>query len=416
MSKSLRLSEKWFRRGLWLVALAFASFLIGLGGTVVGDLPQVETPLQLDDFLDRPAANALRAQVTQAEQAEQDAQTALEQAQLQRSKARSASQSERDTFNHWLATRSVTQRGEFDPEVLARTRALDVLKQAERTTQQAVEAQQQVALDARQAAAAASDRLASMEQEAQVRLNAELRKVELRVFLYRLALTLPLLLVAGWLFVKKRKGTWWPFVWGFIFFALFAFFVELVPYLPSYGGYVRYAVGIVLTVLVGRYAIVALGRYLERQQQKEALPDQQRRKELGYDVALARLAKGVCPGCERPVDLKNPAIDFCPHCGIGLFDHCRVCSARKSAFACFCHACGAPAGASASTPQAALSPDAAHASASHAAMAAASGAAAAKTVPTQNAAGMAAQGTGTAAVLSDASTGTSVPPLPTCPP
>ena len=77
MSKSLRLSEKWFRRGLWLVALVFASFLIGLGGTVVGDLPKVETPLALDDFLDRPAAQALRAQVKEAHQAEQDAQTAL---------------------------------------------------------------------------------------------------------------------------------------------------------------------------------------------------------------------------------------------------------------------------------------------------------------------------------------------------
>ena len=29
MSKALRLSEKWFRRGLWLVAVVFASFLIG---------------------------------------------------------------------------------------------------------------------------------------------------------------------------------------------------------------------------------------------------------------------------------------------------------------------------------------------------------------------------------------------------
>ncbi len=125
------------------------------------------------------------------------------------------------------------------------------------------------------------------------------------MFLYRLALTLPLLVLAGWLFVKQRKSTWWPFVWGFIFFALFAFFVELVPYLPSYGGYVRYVVGIVLTALVGRYAILALNRYLERQKLAEAMPDQQRRKELGYDVALARLAKGVCPGCERPVDLKN---------------------------------------------------------------------------------------------------------------
>ena len=344
MSKSLRLSEKWFRRGLWLVALVFASFLIGLGSTVVGDLPQVETPLQLDDFLDRQQASALRASVQQSEQAQQQAETALEQAELQRRKARSEIRTERETFNNWLAARSVTQRAEHDPEVLARTRTLDALGSAERATQKVVEAQQQAVLDARQAGAAAEKQLGALERDAQVLLNAEYRKVELRVFLYRLALTLPLLAVAGWLFVKKRKSTYWPFVWGFIFFALFAFFVELVPYLPSYGGYVRYVVGIGLTALVGRYAIVALNRYLERQKLAEALPDQQRRKELSYDVALARLAKNVCPGCERPVDLKDGVTDFCPHCGIGLFERCGACRTRKSAFARFCHACGAIAG------------------------------------------------------------------------
>ena len=356
MSKSLRLSEKWFRRGLWLVALVFASFLIGLGGTIVGDLPQVETPLQVDDFLDKPAAQALRAQIRDAEQAGETAQTALEQAQLQRSKARSETQGERETFNNWLATRSATQQSDQDPEVIARTQSLDRLKLVERKTQQAVETQQQAALDARQREAAAQERLNEMEAQGQVKLNAELRKVELRVFLYRLALTLPLLAIAGWLFVKKRKGTYWPFVWGFIFFALFAFFVELVPYLPSYGGYLRYVVGFGITAVVGRYAILALNRYLERQKQAELLPDQERRKELSYDVALARLAKNVCPGCERPVDLKNEAIDFCPHCGIGLFDHCGVCTTRKSAFAHFCHSCGTGAQASQPAPERAPSP------------------------------------------------------------
>jgi predicted RNA-binding Zn-ribbon protein involved in translation (DUF1610 family) len=203
-----------------------------------------------------------------------------------------------------------------------------------------VQVQEQAALDARQNAAATRQRLSDLESSGYARMNAERRKVELRVFLYRLALTLPLLALAGWLFVKQRRSTYWPFVWGFIWFALFAFFVELVPYLPSYGGYVRYVVGIAVTVLVGRYAILALNRYLERQRQAEALPDQERRKELGYDVALARLAKNVCPGCERPVDLKNEQIDFCPHCGIGLFDRCGHCHTRKSAFARFCHACG----------------------------------------------------------------------------
>jgi len=334
------MSEKWFRRGLWLVAFVFGGFLIGLGGTVVGDLPKVEATLQLDDFLDKQVANNLREQVRSAQQVEQDAQNALDQAQLQRSKARSESQAERETFNNWLSARSVTQRAEHDPEVLARTRALDALKQRETKAQRAVEQQQQISLDARQAAAAARQELQKLENEGYEKLYAEQRKVEMRVFLYRLALTLPLLGVAGWLFVKKRHGTYWPFVWGFIYFALFAFFVELVPYLPSYGGYVRYIVGIVITVLVGRYAILALNRYLERQKLAEQLPDAKRREELSYDTALARLGKSVCPGCERPVDLKNAEIDFCPHCGICLFDHCTGCQTRKSSFALFCHACG----------------------------------------------------------------------------
>ncbi|MCO5105298.1 MAG: serine endopeptidase, partial [Burkholderiaceae bacterium] len=259
MSKSLRLSEKWFRRGLWLVALVFASFLIGLGATLVGDLPKVEQPLELDDFLaNRAAAERLRAELRSEEAAAEAANTALAQARLQLSKARSETRTQREGFSNWLATRSVTQRSEQDPEVIARTRALDAQQRAEQAQQRAVQAQQQAALDARQSAAEKQKQLSSMEADARIRLGEEMRKVEMRVFLYRLALTLPLLAIAGWLFVKKRKGTYWPFVWGFIFFALFAFFVELVPYLPSYGGYVRYIVGIAVTAIVGRYAILAL--------------------------------------------------------------------------------------------------------------------------------------------------------------
>jgi len=344
MSKALRLSEKWFRRGLWLVALVFAGFLIGLGGTIVGDLPKVERRLDIDDFLDRPAAQRLREEIRRSQRAGEDAQVALDQARLKHRVAQADTQSARETFNNWLATRRATQLSEQDPELVARTRALDGLRQAERAAQANVQAQEQLALDARQAQADAQRKVQDMERAAQEKLNAEYRRVELRVFLYRLALTLPLLVAAGWLFKTRRHSTYWPFVWGFIFFALFAFFVELVPYLPSYGGYVRYIVGIIVTALVGRQAIVSLNRYLERQRLAEQLPDVQRREELSYDTALARLAKSVCPGCERGVDLKNEKIDFCPHCGIGLHDYCRQCKTRKSAFLKFCHACGAGAG------------------------------------------------------------------------
>lgn len=344
MSKSLRLSEKWFHRGLWLVALVFASFLIGLGGTVVNDLPKVEKQLVLNDFMDLAAADALRNTIKTSDYALKEAKDTLEQSQLKLRVARADSVAARETFNNWLATRRATQQADQDAELITRTKALDALKDKERVAGVAVEAQQQLILNAQQASERARTSLNEQEQAAQKILDSASRQLELRVFLYRLALTLPLLAVAGWLFVKKRKSTYWPFVWGFIFFALFAFFVELVPYLPSYGGYVRYVVGIVLTVLIGRQAIVALNRYLEKQKLAEQMPDVQRREELSYDTALVRLSKAVCPGCERAVDLKNPAIDFCPHCGICLYNHCAPCHARKSAFSKFCHACGVAGG------------------------------------------------------------------------
>ena len=82
MSKALRLSEKWFRRGLWVVAIVFASFLVGLGSTVVGDLPRVEHRIELDDFIDRAAADPLRTTVREAERSEQQAGREREQAEL----------------------------------------------------------------------------------------------------------------------------------------------------------------------------------------------------------------------------------------------------------------------------------------------------------------------------------------------
>jgi len=340
MSKSLRLSEKWFRRGLWLVALVFAGFLIGLGGTLVGDLPKVERQLTIEDFIDKAAAEPLRAALEEDERAGQQARRDLEQAELKLHAANQANANARETFSNWLSTRHATQQPDQDAELIARTKSLDALKSKVDEEQRKVEAQRQIALNARQAHEQERQKLGVLEEEARWKLYAEERRVELRVFAYRLALTLPLLVVAGWLFAKKRKGTYWPFVWGFIFFALFAFFVELVPYLPSYGGYVHYIVGVVITVLVGRYAILALNRYLARQKLAEAQPDQVRREELSYDTALARLAKNVCPGCERPVDLNDPKIDFCSHCGIGLFNNCRACETRKSAFSRYCYACG----------------------------------------------------------------------------
>ena len=105
--------------------------------------------LQLDDFLDatdRARAVALRQRIAQSEQEQRQITAARSQADLQLGKAQSTVQAERETLANWLATRRATQRADQDPEVIARTRRLEELKQLESLARQAVQAQQQVAL------------------------------------------------------------------------------------------------------------------------------------------------------------------------------------------------------------------------------------------------------------------------------
>lgn len=340
MKAGSRLSERWYGRALWIVAFVFAWFLIGLGSLIVGDLPQVEHTYTLDDFLDRDQAAASAAKLKQIQREREQVRQQADQTNLALEAARSASTSARETFTNWLSTRDATQRVDQDPGLVARTQQLDALKAAERAIEEKSEALAKADLDL------------SEQNGAQVRIDDALRNAaaekrqsaergqELRVFGYRLALTLPLLALAGWLLLYRRHTRNWPFVWGFALAAAFAFFVELVPYLPSYGGYVQYGVGAIVTLIAGRAAINAYQRYLERQKEAELRPDEERRTAIEADEALGRLAKKVCPGCERPLDASDANTNFCPHCGIGVFERCPRCEQRKSTFARFCHGCG----------------------------------------------------------------------------
>jgi len=144
-----RLPEKWFRRGLWLIAFIFASFLIGLGGKVINDLPSVEQTRELDDYM---GEKGILLQQTRDRLNEEDTRLTeeAERSALELEKQRNQTAAEQQSLQNWLAARSATEQSEQNPEVIARTRKLDELKAKEQTLQQQYAAIQQRQLDNRQ--------------------------------------------------------------------------------------------------------------------------------------------------------------------------------------------------------------------------------------------------------------------------
>lgn len=341
MIKSLRVPERLFAFAMWFVSLAFAGFLIGLGGRIIQDLPGVDRSLTREQFMDPAVVRQAKVRQDSLNGVYVEQSAARDRAQQITTAADNVYGAERTAFTNWIATRTATTDPRQDPEVIRRTRALDTLGATVRSSQAEVDRLNGALLEVQQAQQnemqAEADRMQAVDGQYQKALFAQ----EMRVFGLRLLLTLPLLVLAGFLVARARKSDYWPLARGFVLFALFAFFVELVPYLPSYGGYVRYAVGILVTAVAARYAVRAMRKYLAQRRLEEQRTEPERRRTLGYETALKRMATHVCPGCERPIAgaPANPS-NFCVFCGLKLYDDCAACGAHKNAFFQYCPKCG----------------------------------------------------------------------------
>ncbi|WP_114521781.1 zinc ribbon domain-containing protein [Altererythrobacter sp. ZODW24] len=341
MMKGVRVPERAYSIVLWVVSVVFAGFIIGFGNLVIGDLPQVEQTVTPEQYADSPRLTEIRTELRDLSTQRGTIEDKLEIERLQLEQAQSESRTASETFEAWLRTRTATSDPGQDPEVISRTQQLEQLKGNERAVQLRIDAlnSELVPLDQRQSAL--YQQVSQLEADTYPAYERAQFWQDLRIFLLRLAICLPMLLIAAWMVVKKRKGDYWPLSRGFVLAAVFVFFVELVPYLPSYGGYVRYGVGIILTFTAGHFLIKNMRKYLEQRREVEAQAEQERRKLVSHDEAFKKMSAKVCPGCDRPIAaMEGTQSNFCVHCGMTLFDNCTSCDTRKMAFFRFCMACG----------------------------------------------------------------------------
>lgn len=349
--KAVRRPLFWYSLAMWLLSVVISSLLIQLGALIMSDVPTAGKRLERNDFVDASQLNITQANINQREDEQRVQANELEDARFVLRSRSLDYQNQRASFENWVKTRSATGSEAQDSQVVKRVEAIELLKQEERKAARRVEELQQEMVQTNRALKSLNSQNAALLAAANAPYQQAQKREVLKVFLLRLGLTMPLLLISGWLVAKKRSSSYWPVYRGFILFSLFAFFVELVPYLPSYGGYVRYSVGILLALLLAHFSIKGMARYLQKKQKEETRTEPEKRKLIAYETAIKKISNCVCPSCDRQFaeqstrKVKDGAkpetkVDFCVHCGFCLFKACENCGQRENSFYKFCGSCG----------------------------------------------------------------------------
>jgi len=264
-------------------------------------------------------------------------------------------QNEKQSYDNWLEARKTVGSPSNDKEVLERAKKLDDYYKVEQDWRK-----EQAVLDERIQAVYADNEKINLKvneenMKADEAYSSELRKYEMKIFLIRLLIVLPILILGIFFFLKFRRHKYWPLFFGFSLFSIYAFFFGLVPYLPSYGGYIRYGVGIILCILIGYYAINRIRKYMEQKQSELKVSSSERAKKVMQETAEKSFNNHVCPSCGKDfiikkwdapliknsdTDLYKYATDFCRHCGLELFKKCSSCGNKNFAHLPYCSCCG----------------------------------------------------------------------------
>lgn len=336
------------------VSTMLCIFLILLSNKIIEDLDTTTVRPQIETFENKTVMTDLNKKINIVNIEVDNLMTKRGTIEKTITTAKENYTNEKQSFDNWLQTRKTLGSPDKDQEVIDRAKNLDQYYKVEQDWRAQLDAGQAEIDSVGQIQLKVQSLIDKERAAAQIKYNHALNQYDLRVFIIRLLFVAPVLALGIFFLLRYRRHKYWPLFFGFTLFSFYAFFFGLVPYLPSYGGYVRYAVGIILSAGLGYYAIKTIRQYMEKKQEELKVSTQERAKNVQTVVAEKALDNHFCPSCGKDFIIKKwespPKInegdmyklvtDFCRHCGLELFTKCHQCGHKNFAHLPFCSSCG----------------------------------------------------------------------------
>ena len=341
----------------FIIAIVLCGFLISLSAKLMDDVDEWKARPKLEAFENLDLIAKEKGLIVKI-----DAKIDLKRAQLKSLQstlniANNKYLNAKESFDNWLAARKTIGSPKEDKAILKRAKKLDEYYKTEQDWEKELRVLNDELELLKKEKKGVTDRITEERERAYKLQSKAIQKYDLKVFLIRLLFILPILLIGIFFIVKFRKHKYWPLFLGFVLFSFYAFFFGLVPYLPSYGGYIRYSVGIILSVLFGIYAINKIKSFIERKKKELKAPTTERAKKVQTETAEKALDNHMCPSCGKDFIVKKwdkssgkkqqntsygIVTNFCRFCGLELFKPCGKCGEENFVHLPFCASCGDP--------------------------------------------------------------------------
>ncbi|GMV52653.1 MAG: hypothetical protein D8M52_07130 [Chlorobi bacterium] len=339
----------------YVITAVLCLFLILLSDKILDDLGGAVPHPGWSDYANPGALANIRSELKKEQQTIEELDSKMSVISRTIATAQKNYASEKNSFDNWVRARTTLGSPTEDHEVTERAKKLDDYYRVEQSWNTELSRLQSLRDDAGVRLKKLKARQSAIEQRITDRYKTAYRYFELEVFIIRLLFVGPILGLGLYFFMKKRGSKFRPLYLGFSWYAVYAFFFGLVPYMPSYGGYVRYSVGVFLTAGIGYYAIQRIRLYNEKKRAELQISTKERAGRIQSSTAEKSLEHHVCPSCGKdflpkkwehppmvtqPQDTVKQATDYCRYCGLELFACCERCGQKNFVHLPFCAKCG----------------------------------------------------------------------------